>query len=369
MRAPRRTIGVRLRPLADGAAWMAAACAVATAAAQPAAAVPEAVVTTAAPVTASRPSARGTPLLPRDFSVTSFSTTSNSRWWVAGAGADGRAVLLRTDDAGARWVRGYLPPLAVDTADAGRGPQVAFSGRNRGIFTTGGGIWATRDGGRTWRYGGPWDAAVTTISSSPDAGYALLRATGGWYLTRAAAGSVDLRDVLRPAQLGGTTPSVATSGKTVVVVAGNRVWRSTDDGHRFSREPGPCTEELGGSVSVAGSTAVTWCATGMDGTGFVSTDRGAVFHPVRHAVGVNSAAAAATGVGATIVFAAPTGGVIRACNGSSEKHSGVQLGPVGWIGYSTPRRAFAIAGTHDQQLWRSTDGGATWTIVSFRHGA
>ncbi len=274
----------------------------------------------------------------------------------------GGPSLLTTADEGSSWTRLALPKGLSSLGDAGPGTAVAFSDAERGLLAAGGSFWATGDGGHSWRTGGPANAEVRQIAAGPNAGYVLLRtANGGYVLGRAAAGTVEAKPVLDGNRLTGTTPYLATSGTTVVVISGDRTLRSSDGGRSFTASRGPCRADLGGTVSAAGSAVLAWCATGTAGVGYLSTDRGAGFTRT-DASGGNHAAGAPTGSGA--VFAYQTGSGLR-LTGRSGAGTAVRGGPstVSWVGFSTPDNGFAIGATDSgsTRLWRSVDGGHSWS--------
>jgi len=306
--------------------------------------------------------------LPADFAPTSFSATSTDRWFVLGTDGRNRVRLLTTADGGSSWGAVVLPDAARGPVGGQDRPAVAFSDSTHGLVAAGGGFWATADGGRTWRTGGPANAEVLEVAAGPGAGYVLLHtAAGGYFLGRADAGAVDLRQALGGDRFTDTVPHLATSGATVAVVSGDRTLRSTDGGRTFDSVRGPCAADLGGRVSAAGATVLAWCATGSQGQGFVSTDRGATFTRT-DASGSNSVVAAPTGSGAGFVYGGPTGLRVTGGSGTGTAARG-GIGTVLWVGFSTPRRGFAIAagdasgGTGTDGLWRSVDGGRTWAPV------
>lgn len=304
---------------------------------------------------------------PTGFTPVAFSATSADRWFVLGTDANNRAALLTTANAGTSWRSLPLPAAARGPVGGRDRPGIAFSDATSGLVTVGGGFWATPDGGRTWRNGGPGNAEVLEVAAGPGGGYALLHtASGGYFLGRAAGGSVDLQQALGGDRFTTTVPHLATSGTTVLVVSGNRTLRSTDGGHTFTSSRGPCLADLGGSVSAAGSTVLAWCATGMQGGGFVSTDRGASFARTA-AGGSNAAAAAPTGFGSDFVYAGPAGLRVTDRTGTGRPARG-GIGTIGWVGFTSPRSGFAIASADGAPdgLWRSTDAGLSWTRVGAR---
>ncbi len=316
---------------------------------------------------AAPPDTGGGAPLPAGFVPAAFSATSTDRWFVVGTDPRDRVELVTTADGGNSWQSRPLPAAARGPVGGEGQPGIAFSDADHGLVTVGGGFWATTDGGRTWANGGPGNAEVLQVAAGPGVGYALLHtASGGYFLGRAAAGSVDLQQALGANRFTTTVPHLATSGTTVVVVSGDRTLRSTDNGRTFASSRGPCTADLGGHVAAAGSAVVAWCATGMQGGGFVSTDRGATFSRTG-AGGGNGAAAAPTGSGSGFVYAAEDGLRVTDRTGTGRAARG-GIGTVGWVGFSTPRTGFAIAsadGSPDQ-LWRSVDGGLTWSRVGAR---
>lgn len=319
--------------------------------------------TVTATPTATSPATHGADL-PAGFAPVSFSATSADRWFLLGTDTTTHARLLTTADAGRSWQDVVLPDLLRAQTGGQDAPGVAFSDARHGLVTVGGGFWATADGGRTWRNGGPGNAEVLEVAAGPGVGYALLHtASGGYFLGRAPAGGVDLGEALGGDRFTTTVPHLATTGTTVVVVSGDRTLRSTDGGRTFTSHRGPCTAELGGRASAAGPTVLAWCATGMAGGAFVSTDRGATFTRT-DAGGGNGAAAAPTGSGARFAYAGGTGLRMTGRTGGGTPVRG-GIGTVQWVGFSSPDRGFAIAtdAAGGSGLWRSVDAGSSWSRV------
>lgn len=300
--------------------------------------------------------------LPSGFQPVSFSATSPRRWFVLGTvGTSPR--LLVTADGGQSWRRASLPAGLAALPSGQDRSAVAFSDADRGLLAAGGSFWATRDGGRSWRTGGPANAEVLQVAAGPNAGYVLLRtAHGSFLLGRATAGTVDVRTVLGRGRLTATIPALGTSGDTVIVVSGNHLVRSTDGGRTFHDGPGPCQPDLGGTVTAAGTAVLAWCATGTEGVGYLSTDRGASF--VRTgASGANSAASAPTGGGTGFAYDSGNGLRLTDLTGAG---TAVRGGPerISWVGFSTPTDGFAIGNSGGPaRLWRSVDGGRTWSTL------
>jgi photosystem II stability/assembly factor-like uncharacterized protein len=302
------------------------------------------------------------------FTVGEFSAVSTQDWWVLGTAGNGALALARTVDGGRSWAAPVLPAaLSRPVAGGPQSPAIAFSTPQDGsIVTAAGTYWVTSDGGAHWRDGNPSGAPVIAVAATPDASLTLLHSATGYALARGAAGAVGLTTVLAAGRLTATIPALATSGRTVVVVSGNRTLISTDDGQTFRTVSGPCTADLGGQVSVAATTVVAWCATGMDGSGWISTDGGSHFAAVPGAEGANATAAAPTGSGGALVWADPVRGVqLRGAAGT--RVSGRTMYRVTWVGFSSPTAGFAIAGasaTGPALLWQTLDSGRSWHAVA-----
>lgn len=307
-------------------------------------------------------------VLPVGFAVDQVSTVSLLDWWVLGTGGDGSVALATTLDGGRSWTVPTLPAAVAGAArhadDSAAALGIAFSDAAHGILAVGGTALVTADGGAHWRPGHLGGTAVLAVAATPDAVFALVSTRAGFGLDRAAVGSVDLTPVLGAGRLTDTIPALATSGNTVVVVSGNRRLVSGDDGRTFTAAAGPCAPDLGGRVAAAGHSVAIWCATGTMGGGFVSTDAGVTVTAVPAATGSNGTPAAPTGAGATLVWGGATTGVNRETSTGAVVTSGRQLHHVSWLGFATPTDGFAVAAASDSGpglLWRTHDGGATWT--------
>jgi hypothetical protein len=325
-----------------------------------------AVVAAAGAGLATAATAAAAPASPRPgFQVSSFSASSARVWWVAGAAASGRPVLLRTADAGRYWHQVSLPAAAAE-ADPRQGPaEISFRGDTRGIFAVAGRYWVTADSGSSWTTGPVTAAGVQQVAAGAS-GQAFVLQVGlrGEQLIRVDTATGVRTPVLSPAKLRTAFPSLAVSGSSVLVLSGKTVWRSLDNGHSFSRLTAPCHPVTGGIVSLAGPTAVAWCAQTSDdvGTGYVSTDTGRTWTSVARAVSVPGAAATTTGSGSTVLFGSADGGVTRDHDGTTWT-SARSLGHVRWLGTTSCSQAFAIAGNTETGLFHSVDGGRRWTAV------
>lgn len=298
--------------------------------------------------------------VPTGFRPTSFSAGAAGHWYLAGT-AGGRVALAASDDDGRHWRGVDLPErLAGAGVDAGS-PAVAFSTARAGALSVGGYLAVTADGGRSWQLAVGGDAAPAAIAATPDALLTVLAVPDGFVVARGTAGDTDLPTVIPATRLGDTTPSIATSGRTVVVLAGSRVLRSTDDGRTFSASAGPCTEDLGGVVTASGRAALAWCATGTMGRAFVSTDGARSFHPADGA-GANSAAAAPTGAGGDFAYAADRG--LTLVRGGRARAVAGSMGPVSQVGFASPRTGYAVTGGAHAGLFRTVDGGPSWTRIT-----
>lgn len=320
---------------------------------------------------AAGPSATARATGPAGFAVGEVSAVSLTRWWVLGTDAAGSPALASTADGGLTWNVPVLPAaLGADTPATGGEPAqpgIAMSDADHGVLTVDGTAWVTADGGLDWSAAGPAAGPVVAVAATPTASLALVRTASGFALDRAAAGTGELRTVLGPDRLTTTEPALAASGTTVVVVSGNRRLLSTDGGSTFSALAGPCTADLGGRVTAAGSAVVVWCATGMDGSAWVSTDRGRHVRALPGAAGANSTAAAPTGSGGTLAWADESTGVHVGTGAATDAVTGRAMHHVSWLGFATAVAGFAVAAASDtgpDLLWHTADGGRTWTPVA-----
>ena len=148
--------------------------------------------------------------------------------------------------------------------------------------------------------------------------------------------------------------------------------RSSDRGRTFVSGPGPWVPGLGGEL-VPTSARVLWtvCPTGMMAGAWRSTDGGVSFRPLA-SPGLINAAVLAPASGEVAVLA-PNGAparLLRTADGGVTWRAARRPGRATfwpWIGFTDTRVGAALVQTGAsavQALWRTTDGGASWSRVA-----
>ena len=320
--------------------------------------------------------------IPAHFYPQSFTAISELTWWVLGPAPCTFAgekppcgELLRTTNGGRNFIGIGAPHATLSTGPQTPGySQIRFADTKNG-FAYGPDLYATHDGGSTWHQvdiGG----TVTDLAISAGEVYATVEPIGG------GSGRLTQSPV---AHDGWTTVSAAgvvsgglwVQGSDVIVQSGvgtgigGNVLVSTDGGQSFTAHPAPSP---GLPCQFAAPTpAVVWarCATGTESGVWRSTDLGAHFAPANPASrpgqpnsAVFAAASADTAVygyqqlyrtsdaGATWSPVGPAGIAQWAYLGFTDSTHGVGLAYVGSIAPGNER------------LYYTTDGGQTYHPVT-----
>ena len=162
--------------------------------------------------------------------------------------------------------------------------------------------------------------------------------------------------------------TAATQANQVLIV-------STDSGGHFSTFASPCFSGLAGSIQ-ASSADVLWavCPTGMMAQALRSTDGGAHWTALSAAGGLENSAQIAPSSDSTAVLE-PTdqGDLLRTTDGGASwttVYSSNGTHWWSWLGFTdastgsglqVSNSATSSAGILSEQLWRTTDGGASWS--------
>jgi len=314
------------------------------------------------------------------FQPRAVSAVSESEFWVLGCPAGSQqAQVLHTTDAGKHFAS--TGAISSDARACGDTPAqtvgaIRFADPANG-WVFGPGLWSTHDGGRTW-------AAVAlagksdSVSLEPAAGeaYALVRQSPGAkpsavQLFRTPAKS----DAWAPATLPAAVEQPAAlgvHGKTVWVMTGGQapaLFVSHDQGGSWTRDGNPCSADLGGSLAPASDTTLwAFCATGMMGQPIVSTDGGRTFAAQPSVPRfVNSAVLGAVSA-AKVFVASAASPLMRSADGGATYEPAIQQpanGAFTWVGFTDANVGYAVESGVNQRLWRTSDGGQTWSPVSF----
>jgi len=320
----------------------------------------------------------------RAFNPVSVSAVGINDYWVLGylttsdGGVDG-ATIMRTVDAGQHFTTVGAPSVYVaqspvrPAATTSEIAEIRFGDTNNG-WAYGNSFFATADGGTSWSAvtgvpgnvvdlaaasGNVWAVSNTANTSS----YSLYHATygshgtGTWTkvpLGTSIIGQPGLAVVKQNAFL---LAQVGSGQGEIFVVAG--------DGKSLVSHPAPCASS-GNTVSAAGDGAV-WirCSSDITISVFVSSDQATHWQKVTAA----SAAASVGGVDATdaVIESADGLHVISTAGDSMPvlPPTGATQALPGFIGFTTTTTGFIVSDGTGAQLWRTTDGGQTWSVVTF----
>ncbi len=372
------------------------------------------VPTTAPPTTvATTTTVAGQPVggaVPAGFDPVSFTAISASEYWLLGDAICKNPVctsIVRTTDGGASFV-GLPAPVAPLATTSEVAPTVGgintllFADTLDGFaFSTGadGAFFDTHDGGGQWAQPG-FLSGRELLAFGTGAGYALALAgtcpdgsCSSVVLERSPVGSDDWMSLPVPVPAGAdqvatmavrgsdlwfSVTTAATQSNQLLVVSSN-------SGTTFATYKSPCFAGLGGAIEAA-SPSVLWavCPTGMLAEAFRSTDGGAQWSTLTSAGQLgNSTQLAPASSTAAVLEQGSQSPVLRTQDGGTTWHTVYPSGNGAWywdwIGFTDSNTGSALRseanapanwpwpnGPSPEQLWRSTDGGTTWTgPVSF----
>lgn len=329
--------------------------------------------------------------VPAGFAPASFTAISERTWWLLGNAPCSHPVctsIVRTTDGGAHFV-GIPAPVARLATGGGAGvADLRFANSLDGFAGPNGAgspsaLWETHDGGAHWRAG----PAVVAFTVSGGEVYAIAGSCGHgtcsnlhllrsparldhWSATGLGVGSSGgiALTAHAPALWISLTPATGTPGSQTLLA-------STDGGASLTRLRSPCSPGLGGDLE-ASSSEVVWavCPTGTMAGAWRSVDAGAKWSSLHTNGLANSARIGPAGDTAAVLATGGTGAVLRTTDGGrtfARIHGPAGgAGAVTWIGFTDPSTATAIVDSGSgsgAQLWRSTDGGRSFSgPVRFR---
>jgi photosystem II stability/assembly factor-like uncharacterized protein len=318
------------------------------------------------------------------FQPLSVSAVGPNVYWVLGSApcAAGRcATLEHTTDAGATFTRighngagGEMPPVPTTVEDGTTVRDVRFGDTQNG-WLYGGAFYTTHDGGSTWSAdtalpndvvdvaaasGHVWAVALSAQNGSES--YGLYHATYG------TSGTGTWTKVPLGTSIGQPGLAVVKQNAFLLAQVGNgqgEIFVIAGDGRSLVSHPAPCASS-GNTVSVAGDGAL-WirCSGGNTTSVFVSNDQAVHWQ----AVSAASAAVSVGGVDATHAVIESTDGLhLISTAGDSTPvpyAAGATQGLPGFIGFTTTTIGFIVTDGTGAELWRTTDGGLTWSVVQF----
>ena len=316
--------------------------------------------------------------VPAGFEPVSFTAVSERSFWLLGTVpcSGGRCTaIVRTTDGGRRFVTIHAPALPT----SGTTPELRFADRLDGFaFVPWRGLfYATHDGGATWRR-----LAL---------GRLVAFATGSGNVYVATSRRIEYSPVSTNAWHARPLPFTSDGSPLDLAAHGANLWllgtqratgsfhddlaRSNDAGRTFRTGAGPCVPGLGGGLAPT-STNVVWavCPTGMLGGAWRSTNGGISFAHLPTPQLVNAAQIGPASATTAVLDRGVGVRLLRTTDGgrkwSPPKTPGRATSIV-WVGFTDARVGAALvqtgysesAKTEVTALWRTTDGGATWSNV------
>jgi hypothetical protein len=363
----------------------------------PAAASATTLPTTTVPAATTVP-AGGT--VPSGFDPVSFTAVSPSDYWLLGDAPCPNPVctsIVRTTDGGSHFVGIPAPasPLLEGTGSSTGINTLRFADNSDGYaFATGAGgeFWDTHDGGGQWQQPGFLTGRELLGFGTGD-GYAFALvgscqngSCSTVYLERSPVTSDQWSAITVPVPAG--TDQVAS-----MTVNGSDLWFSlttsasqadqllvagTGGGAHFDTYQSPCFAGLGGSIE-ASSADVLWamCPTGMMAEAFRSTDGGSQWKALSTGELENSALLAPASDTTAVIQPAEQGELLRTDDGGATWQPVASAGAGGswwsWIGFTDASTGSGLEqsdapanwpwpnGPYPEQLWRTADGGSTWS--------
>ena len=273
------------------------------------------------------------------------------------------------------------PSPALPTA--GTTPQLRFADRLDGFAFV---PWrrlfyATHDGGASWQR----LALGRVVGFATGAGNVYVVTSRRLEYSRVSANAWHTRPL--PFTSDGSALDLAAHGANLWLLGthrssgprwNNELARSKDAGRTFVTGAGPCVPGLGGELAPT-STQVLWavCPTGMSAGASRSINGGISFTRLRTSPLVNSAQLAAASESTAVLARGVDARLLRTTDGGNTWKAPKTPGQatyIMWVGFTDARVGVALVQTgYDESakievtaLWRTTDGGATWSKVPIR---
>jgi photosystem II stability/assembly factor-like uncharacterized protein len=287
-------------------------------------------------------------------------------------------VLLRSTDGGKHFARvGALPLQSQGTV-----PTLDFANPRDGFAYVwhGGPLYVTHDGGSSWHRAGPKGHVVAFALGGGDAYVVVGRALERSPVGRNAWHSLNLTVLHAPFSLAARGSDVWFLGPPRHRPDFDTVALSSDRGRTFTPRIGPCLAELGGSL-VPAPDGVVWavCPTGNMGELALSRNGGRSFPTIRsaHDPGgprqpglINNARIAVASARVAVLSRGAGGALLRTADAGRHWRSvprTSRIDEVFWLGFTTRRVGASLVQIGRRtQLWRTTDGGATWHSMPIR---
>jgi photosystem II stability/assembly factor-like uncharacterized protein len=320
--------------------------------------------------------------VPAGFEPVSFTAVSERDFWLLGTvpchGSRCTAI-VRTKDGGRSFAAVHAPALPT----SGNTPELRFADRLdgfafipwRGVF------YATHDGGASWRR----LALGRVLGFATGAGNVYVVTSRRLEYSRVFANAWHSRPL--PFTSDGSAIGLAAHGANLWLLgtrpsngpsANDELARSSDAGRTFITGAGPCVPGLGGELAPT-SPHVVWavCPTGMSAGAWRSTDGGISFARLRTPPLVNSAQLAPASASTAVLARGVGSRLLRTSDGGKTWNAPKaprRTTDIMWVGFTDARVGAALvqtgydakAKTEITELWRTTDGGATWSKIRVR---
>jgi hypothetical protein len=312
--------------------------------------------------------------IPRGFRPDTAAAFGARDVWLLGG-----KTLLRSTDGGRHFARARLPRHLW--SGSGTIPRLAFADSHDGYAYAAGWLFSTHDGGESWHRSLAGDELGFTVGGGY--AYAFIRRRG---LERSPVSRDDWHLVL----------PLRTVYPVGLAARGSRVWlvgppshrrrgvdtirSSSDRGLTFAERAGPCFAQFDGRLSAAGG-GVVWavCPSGMMAALKVSTNNGRSFSiqsfhdpgGVKRPSLTNGAAIAPSTPRVAVLDGGGDGPLLRTTDDGkrwARVRQPAKINQLFWIDTTSRRVGLALVQVSSgrEQLWRTTDAGASWHVVPLR---
>jgi hypothetical protein len=324
--------------------------------------------------------------VPATFSPLSVTAISTKTFWVLGTqqcGQQSCTAIVQTTDGGGHFTEVAAPHASTITID--NGTRVVFGLRfadSENGWAYGEALWTTSDGGASGTDTSLPAGAVSDLGAAHAPGavagtvWAVVQPspfTSGYELWSAPYAPGSGTGAWQQVDLGSDPPGDTTPG---LVVQGPNAYLLAADAknvtHLYVASSGVATTMLAAPCSPAGSNLSagvgslwTVCApSGPKGVldAKVSIDGGKTWQNV-----VSSSSSNIGGVDAKTAFADSGSGLVKlSISGQAQTLTSPQAtNGFSFIGFTDAKTGFALSQPDPTRLWRTTDGGATWSVVGF----
>jgi photosystem II stability/assembly factor-like uncharacterized protein len=335
---------------------------------------PGATTTAPPPATTSADPGRGPAggPVPAGFRPVSVTWISARQGWVLGTAPCSEppcTSLVRTTDGGASWAGVPAPPTEL-----ARTRRVRFADQRNG-WIYGPDLWATHDGGLTWRRLDAPEGDVVSLEAAGGEVYAVVRSAAAHLFTWSADADAwrqdgsDAVDVFAELTFHGTDGYVmGGDGSVLALSAGGLQRRGSPCGYPSGALAAGGPDLFAVCVSDAGLGSSTK-------TLMVSTDGARTWSPAGTSPRGGQPSGLAAASGSTVVLAANSGAsfLYRTDDGGATwttVFTDSTLGGAGFadLGFTTASRGVAVLGgalAPASRLLLTDDGGLTWSTVTF----